>query len=191
MKRELELNATEETDNSPMATMVSASTNSRNLQSNGIATNKGAYCSYYKANDHFWYSSPKVEKKKEKEAKIGKIPQRQTYPPCGTCGEKNQPPEICWQGAGAHLRTKRTRLDEKTNYASNESPKNSMMNDHPRSPITKKLPPRKKPESKNEFRRDSKYMTVFRFDIVISDPPTTNFRQSIKDTNGTASDGQD
>ena len=62
----------------------------------------------------------KRKKKKQTKHKIGKKPQRQTYPPCETCGKKNHPPERCWQGAGAHLRPKRTRHDEKANDDSND-----------------------------------------------------------------------
>ena len=41
LERELELNALEESDDLPMATMASASTSNRNLLSNGIERNKG------------------------------------------------------------------------------------------------------------------------------------------------------
>ena len=40
--------------------------------------------------------------------------------PCETCGKKNHPPERCRQGAGAHLRPKRTGHDEKANDDSND-----------------------------------------------------------------------
>ena len=46
LERELELNALEESDDLPVATMASASTNNSNLLSNGINTNKDAQCSY-------------------------------------------------------------------------------------------------------------------------------------------------
>ena len=49
LERELELNALEESDDLPMATMTLASTNQSNLLSNGINTNKDAQCSYCKA----------------------------------------------------------------------------------------------------------------------------------------------
>ena len=42
LERELELNAFEESDDRPVATMTSASTSSRNLQSTSIDTNKEA-----------------------------------------------------------------------------------------------------------------------------------------------------
>ena len=49
LERELELNALEESDNLPIATIASASTNHSILLSNGINTNKDAQCSYCKA----------------------------------------------------------------------------------------------------------------------------------------------
>ena len=48
LERELELNALEDSDDLPMATMASASTNNSNLLSNGINTNKDAQCSIAK-----------------------------------------------------------------------------------------------------------------------------------------------
>ena len=101
LERELELNALEESDDLPMATMASASTNQANLLSNGINTNKDAQCSYCKATGHYYKSCPKLKKKKEMEEKDGKKQQRPTYPPCDTSGKKNHSTERCWQGAGA------------------------------------------------------------------------------------------
>ena len=101
LERELELNASEESDDLPIATMASSSNKSRNLLSNGIDTNKNNQCSYCKAEDHFWKNCPKLKKKKESEAKDGKRPQRQTYPECPTCSKSNHPAEKCWRGAGA------------------------------------------------------------------------------------------
>ena len=107
LERELELIALEESDDLPMATMASASTNQINLLSNGINTNKDAQCSYFKATGHYYKSCPKLKKKKEMEEKDSEKPQRPTYPPCDTCGKKNHSTERCWQGAGAHLRPNR------------------------------------------------------------------------------------
>ena len=112
LERELELNALEESDDLPMATMASASTSHNNLLSNGINTNKDAQCSYCKATGHYYKNCPKLKKKKEMEDKDGKKPQRPTYPPCDTCGKKNHPTERCWQGAGAHLRPKRMQTEQ-------------------------------------------------------------------------------
>ena len=88
LERELELNALEESDDLPMATMASASTNQSNLLSNGIDTNKDAQCSHCKATGHYYKSCPILKKKKEMEEKDGKKPQRPTCPPCDTCGKK-------------------------------------------------------------------------------------------------------
>ena len=88
LERELELNALEESDDLPMATMASASTNQSNLLSNGINTNKDAQCPYCKATGHYYKSSPELKKKKEKEEKDGKNSQRPIYPLCDTCGKK-------------------------------------------------------------------------------------------------------
>ena len=120
LERELELNALEESDDLPMATMASASTSNNNLLSNGINTNKDAQCSYCKATGHFYKSCPKLKKKKELEDKNGKKPQRPTYPECPTCGKKNHPVERCWKGAGAHLRPKRTRPEDKADDTSGD-----------------------------------------------------------------------
>ena len=65
LERELQLNALEESDDLPMATMASASTSKNNLLSNGINTNKDAQCFYCKATGHFYKSCPKLKKKKE------------------------------------------------------------------------------------------------------------------------------
>ena len=147
LKRELELNALEESDDLPMATMASASTSNNNLLSNGINTNKDAQCSYCKDTGHHYKSCPKLKKKKEMEDKNGKKPQRPTYPPCATCGKKNHPTERCWQGAGAHLRPKRNKDNDKTNDDSNEDNKPKKSNNSETS--TSGQSTSKKPESKN------------------------------------------
>ena len=143
---ELELNALEESDDLPMATMASASTSNNNLLSNGINTNKDAQCSYCKDTGHYYKSCPKLKKKKEMEDKNGKKP-RPTYPPCDKCGKKNHPTERFWQGAGAHLRPKGNKDHDKTNDDSNEDKKPKMSNNSETS--TSGQSTSKKPESKN------------------------------------------
>ena len=113
LERELELNALEESDDLPMATMASASTNNSNLLPNGINTNKDAQCSYCKATGHYYKSCLKLKKKKGMEYENGKKLQRPTYAECPTCGKKNHHVERCWKGAGAHLRPKRMPTDDK------------------------------------------------------------------------------
>ena len=120
LERELELNALEESNNLPMATMASASTSNSNLLSNGINTNKDAQCFFCKATGHFYKSCPKLKKKKEMEDKNGKKTQRPTYPECPTYKKTNHPAELCWKGAGAHLRPKRTRPEDKADETSGD-----------------------------------------------------------------------
>ena len=147
LERELELNALEESDDLPIATMASASTSSNNLLSNGINTNKDAQCSYCKATGHFYKSCPKLKKKKELEDKNGKKPQRPTYPECPTCGKKNHPVERCWKGAGAHLRPKRTRPEDKADENSGDE-KLSKKSTNPETASSSQPNPRKT-DSKN------------------------------------------
>ena len=54
------------------------------------------------------------------EDKNGKKPQRSTYPECPTCKKTNHPAERCWKGAGAHLRPKRTRPEDKADETSGD-----------------------------------------------------------------------
>ena len=147
LERELELNALEESDDLPMATMASASTSHNNLLSNGINTNKDAQCSYCKATGHYYKSCPKLKKKKETEDKDGKKPQRPTYPPCDTCGKKNNPTERCWQGAGAHLRPKRMQTEQNDRNAIDSEGKPKKANDP--ETATSSQPNTKKSDSKN------------------------------------------
>ena len=162
LERELELNALEESDDLPMATMASASTNQSNLLSNGINTNKDAQCSYCKATGHYYKSCPNLKKKKEKEEKDGKKPQRPTYPPCDTCGKKNHSTERCWQGAGAHLRPKRPQTEQKDANASTSEGKPKTTSDSANTNSSQSNT--EKTDSKNYFCHDSKYMTICRFD---------------------------
>ena len=63
LKRELDLNALEESDDLPMATMAPGSSNNSNLLSNGITANKDAQCSYCKATGHFHKTCLKFKKR--------------------------------------------------------------------------------------------------------------------------------
>ena len=61
LEREFELNTLKESDDLPIATMVSSSGKARNLLSYGIDTNRDNQCSYCKAEDHFWKNCPKLK----------------------------------------------------------------------------------------------------------------------------------
>ena len=108
LERELELN--EESDDLPMATMTSSSTKPKTPLSTGQMSD--ITCNYRKEKGHMVKDCEKLKKKKEKDAQQGKSTQKKTYPECGTCGKKNHPEERCWQGAGAHLKFKRTRPED-------------------------------------------------------------------------------
>ena len=65
LEQQLELNALEESDVLPMATMASATASSCNLLSKGIDINKRAQCCHCRANVSFWKNCPHSKKKKE------------------------------------------------------------------------------------------------------------------------------
>ena len=110
LERELELNALEESDDLPMATMTSSSVKPKTPLTTGQMSD--ITCSYCKEKGHMVKDGKTLKKKKEKDAKQGKSTQKKTYPECGTCGKKNHPEERCWQGAGAHLNPHRTRSED-------------------------------------------------------------------------------
>ena len=110
LERELELNALEESDDLPMATMTSSSAKPKTPLSTGQMSD--ITCNYCKEKGHMVMDCEKLKMKKEKDVQQGKPTQKKTYPECGTCGKKNHPEERCWQGAGAHLKPKRTRPED-------------------------------------------------------------------------------
>ena len=110
LERELELNALEESDDLPMATMTSSSTKTKTPLSTGQMSD--ITCNYCKEKGHMVRDCEKLNKKKEKDAPQDKPTQKKTYPECGTCDKTNHPDERCWQGAGAHLKLKRTRSED-------------------------------------------------------------------------------
>ena len=122
LERELELNALEESDDLPMAIMISSSAKHKTPLSTGQMSD--ITCNYCKEKSHKFKDCEKLKKKKEKDAQQGKQTQKKTYPECGTYGKKNPPEERCWQGAGAHLKPKRTRSEESNdNKPNSKAPK--------------------------------------------------------------------
>ena len=77
LERELELNALEESDDLPMATMTSSTTKSKTPLSTGQMSD--ITCSYCKEKGHMVKDSEKLKKKKEKDAQQGKQTQKKTY----------------------------------------------------------------------------------------------------------------
>ena len=107
---ELEVNALELSYDLPMATMTSSSSKPKTPLSTGRMSH--ITCNYCKEKGHMVKDCEKLKKKKEKDAQQGKSTQKKTYPEGGTCGKKSHPEERCWQGAGAHLKPKRTRSED-------------------------------------------------------------------------------
>ena len=110
LERELEVNALEESDDLPMATMTSSSSKPKTLLSTGQTSD--ITCNYCKEKGHMVKDCEKMKQKKEKDAQQGKTTQKKTYPKCGTCGKTNYPEERYWQATGAHLKPKRTRPED-------------------------------------------------------------------------------
>ena len=161
LERELELIALEESYDLPIATRASESTSSRNLLSNSIDSNKDAQCSYCKAAGHFNKNCTQLKTKKEMEDKMAKKPQRQTYPPCETCGKKitNQKDvckalELIYVPRGLN-KMKKPRMTQTMK-------ENAKKLDNTETP-TSGQSTSKKPESKNYLCLDSKYMTECQF----------------------------
>ena len=117
LERELELNALEESDDLPVATMTPSSAKPKTPLSTSQMSD--ITCNYCKEKGHMVKDCEKLKKKKEKDAQQGKSTQKKTYPECGTCGKTNHPEERCWQGAGAHLKPKRTRPEDSTDNKPN------------------------------------------------------------------------
>ena len=115
-----------------------------------------------------------MNKKKEKDAQQGKSTQKKTYPECGTCGKKNHPEERCWQGAGAHLKPKRTRPEDSTDNKPNpkaQKPQNKQTSSSPQSSSSND-------ESKKLTSPRLQYNELISVrQYIRSDPPTQTFHQ--------------
>ena len=110
LERELELNALEESDDLPIATMTSAQTkDGGNLLSSGIDPKTN--CTYCKVDGNNYKICPMLKAKKETEAKDGKKP-KAINPKWPTCDKTNHPEERCWKRAGAHLKPKRNKTED-------------------------------------------------------------------------------
>ena len=92
-----------------MATMTSSSTKPKTPLTTGQMSD--ITCNYCKEKCHMLKDCKKLKKKKNMPNKANRR-RKKTYPECGTCGKKNHPEERCWQGAGAHLKPKRTRPED-------------------------------------------------------------------------------
>ena len=146
LERELELMALEESDDLPIATMTSTQTKqSGNLLSSGIDTT--ASCTYCKEDGHTYKGCPKLKAKKERESADGKR-KKPTYPKCPTCGKTNHPEERCWKRAGAHLKPKRNKTQDKPKEDDNDKDEESSSDSKASTskPTTRTV---RKPESKN------------------------------------------
>ena len=119
LERELELNALEDSDDLPNASRTSSAVKPKTLLSTGQATD--IVCTYCMEKGHMVKHCEKLKKKNEKNAHQGRTPQKKTYPKSGTCGKTKHPEERCWQGAGAHLKPKRTSPEDSSD--SNPDPK--------------------------------------------------------------------
>ena len=139
LERELELNALEESDDLPMATMTSSFAKPKTPLTTGQMSD--ITCNYCKEKGHMVKDCEKLKKKKEKDTQQGKSTQKKANPESGTCGKKNHPEKRCWQGAGAHFKPKRTKPED-----SNDNKPNSKA----QKPQTKLTTPSSQSSSSNE-----------------------------------------
>ena len=126
LEKKLELNALEDSDDLPMASMTSSTSKPKTLLSTGQTTD--VFCNYCKEKGHMVKDCEKPKTKKEKDAQKSKLTQKKVYPECGTCGKKNHPDERCWQGAGAHLKPVRNRPEDSSDNSPDSKTQKSQYN---------------------------------------------------------------
>ena len=145
LEGDLKLNALEESDDLPMASMTSSTTRAKTVPSNVQMSD--ITCNYCKEKGHMVKDCGKLKKEKEKKAQQGKSTQKKVYPKCGTCGKTNHPEDRCWQGAGAHLKPKRTRPED----PSDNDPDSEASNSHYKPASSSSQSSSSKDDSKTSF----------------------------------------
>ena len=93
LEREMELNAVEESDDLPIASMTPSTTKAKTVPSNVQMSD--ITCNYSKEKGHMVKDCEKLKKEKEKNAQQRKSTEKNVYPKCGTCGKTNHPEERC------------------------------------------------------------------------------------------------
>ena len=182
LERELELNALEESDDLPMATMASASTNQSNLLSNGINTNKDEKCSYCKATGHYYKSCPKPKKIKKWRRKMAKNHSVQLTHHVTHAGKRIIQLKDVAKALALTCVPKGHRQSKKMQMR-------QLRKANLKQPVTRRLLVQANPLPKRLIQKlilprlqIHEYMSVRQY--VISDPPIIIYSQKIEDTKG-------
>ena len=128
-----------------MASWTSSVTKPKTVSSNVQMSDKLATIARKRA---IWSKTVKNSKRKKKKIFANKANQPRKKLILSVelnCGKKNHPEERCWQGAGAHLKPKRTRSEDPSdNKLDSKAPKL-----HPKPPSSNSQPSSKNDDSKN------------------------------------------